>query len=310
MGWIVWDYDLENKFVKFISYGKYRAENTISSYKSDLEQFVKFLSCDRISEAEKLGDIFVYKQNENQQTSLLISADTEKIRAFMSYLQKNNYSLASIRRKLATLICFYNFLTSGHWINYNPTTGIKPPKVKRHKPKILTEEQIWRLLHLPNLENWVGARDRAILELLCNTGIRVSELVKLNINDVDLTNLRVEITSPSGKKRFLSLTVPVFQALNYYLKLRQRKTGFNDTFPQSPLFTNKFGRRLDARSTDRRIEKYISLAGLDQSISPYDLRHSFAQKLLQQGTDVDELRRLFGFEATSATQLYVESLRQ
>jgi site-specific recombinase XerD len=310
MGWIVRDCDLENEFVKFISYSKYRAENTIISYRSDLEQFVKFLSCDRLAEAEKLGDIFVSKQNENQQESLLISADIEKVRAFMSYLQKNNYSRASIRRKLATLICFYDFITSQHWVNYNPTTGIKPPKVIRHKPKILTKKQIWQLLHLPNLENWVGARDRAILELLCSTGIRVSELVKLNINDIDLTNLQVKIISPSRKKRFLSLTVPVVQALNYYLKLRQRKTGFDDTSLQSFLFTNKFGRRLDARSTDRRFEKYISLAGLDQSITPYDLRHSFAQKLLQQGTNVDELRRLFGFEATSATQLYVESLRQ
>jgi site-specific recombinase XerD len=272
------------------------------------------LSCDKIAEAKKSGDIFVSRQNanpaENQQESLLTGADTEKIKSFISYLQKEKYSQASIRRKLATLICFYNFLISQRWGNYNPTTGIKPPKVNRHKPKILTEEQIWQLLHLPNLENWVGARDRAMLELLCSTGIRVSELIKLDINDVDLVNLLLKITSPSGKKRFVNFTGPTDQVLNYYLKLRRRKTDFANKNSQNPLFVNKFGKRFDARSADRRIEKYISLAGLDKSITPYDFRHSLAQKLLRQGAKVKELHQLLGFESNSATQLYVESLKQ
>jgi len=307
------DCDLTSEFLKFISYGKHRAENTISSYRSDLGQFVKFLSCGKIVETEELGVISVPYQNgnppENQQESLLTSTDTEKVKSFISYLQKEKYSQASIRRKFATLICFYNFLTSQHWASYNPTTGIEPPKVKRHKPKILTEEQIWQLFHLPNLENWVGARDRAMLELLCSTGIRVSELIRLDINDLDLVNLQLKITSPSGKKRLLSLTDTVAQTLNYYLKLRQRKTGFDNKNPQSPLFANKFGKRLDARSADRRIEKYISLAGLDKSITPYDFRHSLAQKLLRQGAKVKELHQLLGFESNSAAQLYVESLK-
>jgi site-specific recombinase XerD len=307
------DCDLTSEFLKFISYGKHRAENTISSYRSDLEQFLIFLSCGKIVETEKLEIIPIPHQSgnlpENQQESLLTSADTEKIKSFISYLQKEKYSQASIRRKFATLICFYKFLTSQHWVSYNPTTGIEPQKIKKHKPKILTEEQIWQLLHLPNLENWVGARDRAVLELLCSTGIRVSELIRLDINDLDLVNLRLKITASSGKKRFLSLTSPVAQTLNYYLKLRQRKTGFDNKHSQTPLFANKFGRRLDARSTDRRIEKYISLAGLDKSITPYDFRHSLAQKLLRQGADVEELHQLLGFESNSATQLYVESLK-
>ncbi len=303
------DCDLENEFIKFISYGKHRAENTISSYRSDLEQFVKFLSCDEIAEAEKLEDIFVSGQNSNQRESLLAGADTGKIRAFLDFLQKSNYSAASIRRKFATLICFYNFLTSQHWINDNPTTGIEPPQVQRCRPKILTEERIWQILHLPNLDNWVGARDRAMLELLCCTGIRISELIKLDINDVDLTDLRLKITSPNRKKRTLDITATAAQTINYYLKLMQREIGFDIENPQNPLFVNRFGKRLDARSADRRIEKYISLAGLDKSITPYNFRHTFAQKLLRQGAGIERLEHLLGFGSNSAAQLYIESLK-
>ncbi|MDD5011166.1 MAG: tyrosine-type recombinase/integrase [Phycisphaerae bacterium] len=303
------DCDLENEFVKFISYGKHRAENTISSYRSDLEQFEKFLSCDENGDTEKLEDIFVSKQNPNQSESLLIGADAGKIRAFLDSLEKSNYSTASIRRKFATLICFYNFLISQHWINDNPTTDIEPPQVQKSKPKILTDEQIWQILHLPSLDNWVGARDRAMLELLCCTGIRISELIKLNINDVDLTALRLKITSPNRRKRTLNLTGTAAQTINYYLKLMQRETGFDIENLQSPLFVNRFGKRLDARSTDRRIEKYISLAGLDKSITPYNFRHTFAQKLLRQGIAIDELHQLLGFGSNSAAQLYVESLK-
>jgi len=274
---------------------------------------VKFLSCDEIAEAEKLEDIFVSGQSvnqaENQRESLLIGADAEKIRVFMDFLEKSNYSQASIRRKFATLICFYNFLTSQHWINDNPTIGITPPQVQKPKPKILTEEQIWQILHLPNLDNWIGARDRAMLELLCCTGIRISELIKLDINDVDLTNLRLKITSSGRKKRTLDLTGTAAQTINYYLKLMQREIGFDIENPQNPLFVNRFGKRLDARSTDRRIEKYISLAGLDRSVTPYDFRHTFAQTLLRQGASIERLHQLLGFGSNSAAQLYVESLK-
>ncbi|MFA5292681.1 MAG: tyrosine-type recombinase/integrase [Phycisphaerae bacterium] len=305
------DCDLKNEFLKFISYGKHRANRTINSYRSDLDQFVTFLSYEN-AETEKLEIVPISGQKTNrpeeQSASFLIKADTKKVRAFMSHLQRRNYSQASIRRKFATLLCFYNFLNSQHWLDYNPMTEIKPPKVKKHTPKILTDEQIWQLLHTPNLDNWLGARDRAMLELLCNTGIRVSELVNLNIGDVNLGNLQLAITSSNDKKRFISLTGAVAGTLNYYLKLMQRKTAFDDKNPQNPIFVNKFGTRLDVRSADRRIEKYIALAGLDKSITPYDFRHSFAQKLLRQGADIDELHRLFGFESTSATQLYVESL--
>jgi len=306
------DCDLKNEFLKFISYGKHRANRTISSYRSDLEQFVTFLLSYENAGTEKLESAPPSEQTTNQPeeraASFLINADTKKVRAFMSHLQKRNYSQASIRRKFATLLCFYNFLNSQHWLDYNPITKIKPPKVKKHIPEILTEEQIWQLLHIPNLDNWLGARDRAILELLCNTGIRVSELVNLDISDADLDNLQLVVTSSGDKKRFISLTDAIAGALNYYLKLMERKTNFDSKHQRNPLFVNKFGTRLDVRSADRRIEKYIALAGMDKSITPYDFRHSFAQKLLQQGAGIDELHRLFGFESTSATQLYVESL--
>ena len=304
------DCDLINEFVQFISYGKNRALRTIENYRLDLEQFMAFLN--HKTGTVKAEGVCAAQQQSNEaeasSASFLTNVNTRKVTSFVSYLRKTNYSYASIRRKLATLICFYKFLNSQHWLNYNPMTDVKLPKVKKHTPKILTEEQIWKLIHIPSLDSWIGARDRAILELLCNNGIRVSELIHLDMDDIDFNNMHISITSPSGKRRTVNITAVTAETLNYYLKLKPDKTPSNNKVSEKPLFINRFGSRLDTRSTDRRIEKYIRLVGLDKSITPYDLRHTLAQKLLQQGTDVNELHLLLGLDSLPATQLYAESL--
>jgi site-specific recombinase XerD len=311
-GCIVRDCDLINAFTDFIRYGKHRAERTIINYRSDLEQFVSFL----ISEESLTGEgKYVYNPQESQQpgepdnTSALQNVTPDKVRFFMNYLQNKNYSRASIRRKQATLICFYDFLYSQYRFDFNPTIGVEAPKVEKRKPKILTEEQIWKLLHLAEPANWLGARDRAMLELLCNTGIRVSELVSLDMENIDFDRQLLRVTSGSGKQRQLKLPSTTTETIRHYLQLRQKQIGFYEKSGRTALFVNKFGRRLDTRSADRRIEKYILQAGLDKSITPYDLRHSFARKLVEQGTNALQLCRLLGFESASAAQLYAELLK-
>ena len=160
------DCDLINEFVDFIRHGKHRAERTITSYRSDLEQFVGFLVSESLTGREEYVSLPKASQQprEPDHGSVLQNVNPNKVRAFMSYLQKKDYRQASIRRKLATLICFYDFLYSQHRLDFNPTTGVEPPKVEKNKPKILTEEQIAKLLHLPDINNWLGARDRAMLE--------------------------------------------------------------------------------------------------------------------------------------------------
>jgi integrase/recombinase XerD len=227
----------------------------------------------------------------------------------MNYLQNKNYSQASIRRKQAAIICFYDFLYSQHWSDVNPTIGVEAPRVEKRRPEILTDEQIWKLLHLPEPANWLGARDRAMLELLCNTGIRVSELVSLDIENIDFGIQLLQVTSGSGKQRRLKLLSTTIETIRHYLQLRQRKIGFYEKTGRTALFANKFGRRLDTRSADRRIKKYILQAGLNKSITPYDLRHSFAQRLMANGANAMQLCQLLGFESVSAARLYAESLK-
>lgn len=306
------DCDLINAFTDFIRYGKHRAERTIINYRSDLEQFVSFL----ISEESLTGEgKYVYFPQESQQHSeldeafVLQNVTSDKVRVFMNYLQNKNYSRASIRRKQATLICFYDFLYSQHWSDFNPTIGVETPKVEKRKPKILTEEQTWKLLHLAELTNWLGARDGAMLELLCNTGIRVSELVSLDIENIDFDRQSLRVTSGSGKQRQLELPSTTIETIRHYLQLRQKQISFYEKSGRTALFVNKFGRRLDTRSADRRIEKYILKANLNKSITPYDLRHSFAQRLIAHGANAVQLCQLLGFESACAAKLYAESLK-
>jgi len=290
--------DLINAFVDFIRDIKHRAQRTIINYRSDLEQFVSFLTS---GENRQPGEL--------EQASVLQNVSTDKIRAFMNYLQNKNYSQASIRRKQATLICFYNFLHSQHRSAFNPAIGVKVPKVEKRKPQILTEEQLWKLLYLPEPADWLGARDRAMLELLCNTGIRVSELVNLDVENIDFQRQMLRVISGSGKQRQLELPLSAIEAIRHYLLLRQKQIGFYKKSAGTALFINKFGGRLDTRSADRRIKKYILQVGLNKSITPYDLRHSFAQKLIEQGSDAGRLCRLLGFESVCTAQLYAESLK-
>ena len=303
------DCDLISEFVDFIRYGKHRAERTIAGYKNDIEQFVDFLALSCPAE----GEDFVSSSHRNLQACrpekasvMLPSVTAEQVKGYMNNLQSNGYSSPSVRRKLASLICFYHFLFSKSLISSNPIDNIHIPQTQKHEPKILTEEQLWQLLHFPSLDNWLSARDRAILELLCNSGIRVSELVKLNNSDIDLGKLSLRILDKQNKERRLQLLPATFDAMRYYTKLKQDQFCSCD---ENALFVNKFGKRLDTRSVDRRIEKYLKQAGLNKLISPYDLRHTFAVRLINKGASVDQLCQLLGFESKNTAKIYADSIK-
>ncbi|MCX5633804.1 MAG: tyrosine-type recombinase/integrase [Phycisphaerae bacterium] len=306
------DCDLINVFADFIRYGKRRAERTITSYRSDLEQFVDFLISESLTGQGEHAAYFsekIQQPHKTDQSSVLPNVDSDKVRAFMKYLRNKNYSQASTRRKLATLICFYNFLCSHHRLDFNPIVGVEVPRVEKRKPGILTEEQIHKLPHLPDIINWLGARDKAMLELLCNTGIRVSELVNLDIDDVDFDKQSLRVTSGSGKQRQLNLPLTAIETIRHYLQLVQKQIGSQEKSDRTALFINKFGKRLDTRSADRRIEKYILQAGFDKSVTPFDLRHSFAQKLISNGASDTQLCQLLGFESVCTARSYAELLK-
>ena len=187
---------------------------------------------------------------------------------------------------------------------------IRTPKQTKRLPKAITVEQIDKLLSMPDKRDTLGARDCAILETLYSTGVRVSELVEINRNHLDLTDQTLRVRGKGKKERIVPLGSHALNAIRNYLTLLEpdprfsslRQRSLND--PGLPLFVNKNGGRLSSRSVRRKLDKYLAAADLDPSISPHTLRHSFATHLLDNGADLRSVQELLGHQSLSTTQIY------
>jgi integrase/recombinase XerC len=229
--------------------------------------------------------------------------DTEAVRIFMSHLRENNYSKSTVARKLATLRSFYKFLVRRGKLSANPVASIRTPKQDKRLPQCLDIEQIEKLLSNPDTTTLLGARDRAILEMLYSTGMRVSELVALDVADVDLGSNVVRVQGKGKKQRVIPVGPGAVKAVIHYLDLR--RSGAQAGKPDvAALFINKHGQRLSTRSVRRKLDKYLLEAGLDLSVSPHTLRHSFATHMLRRGADLRSVQQLLGHQSLSTTQIY------
>ncbi|RIK66226.1 MAG: tyrosine recombinase XerC [Planctomycetota bacterium] len=233
----------------------------------------------------------------------LLSVSAEQIRSFLAFLHEREYSKATAARKLATLRSFYKFCLRRGYISQNPVASIRTPKQEKRLPKFLEVEQIQKLLSTPDDSTLLGARDRAMLETLYSTGVRVSELVALNIADVDATGECLRIRGKGRKERVSPIGPTAIVAIKKYLEMRIRDPR-NATFDQQPLFVNKHGQRLSTRSVRRKLDKYLIMCGLDPSISPHTIRHTFATHMLNNGADLRSVQELLGHQSISTTQVY------
>lgn len=232
----------------------------------------------------------------------IISADTEYLRSFLSYLAESSYSPATMARKIATLRSFYKWLERNNCIDSNPMALIRTPRQKKRLPKAIDVEQVEKLLSAPNDKTLLGARDRAILETLYSTGIRVSELVGINFGDIDETGQAIVIRGKGRKERIVPLGTHAMTAISHYLGIMQTNNVPNES--ADPLFINKHTTRLSTRSVRRKVSKYLEQVGLDPAISPHTLRHSFATHLLDNGADLRSVQELLGHQSLSTTQIY------
>ena len=232
----------------------------------------------------------------------VVNADTEYLRSFLAYLAESNYSPATMARKIATLRSFYKWLERNNAVDSNPMTLIRTPRQKKRLPKAIDVEQVEKLLSAPNDKTLLGARDRAILETLYSTGIRVSELVGINFGDIDETGQALVIRGKGRKERIVPLGTHAMTAISHYLGVLDANNISND--PADPLFINKHTTRLSTRSVRRKVSKYLEQVGLDPAISPHTLRHSFATHLLDNGADLRSVQELLGHQSLSTTQIY------
>ncbi len=242
-------------------------------------------------------------------TDIVAQADPEAIRSYLAYLADQRYSPATMARKIATLRSFYKWAQRRGYMPTNPMTLIRTPRQSKRLPKAITVEQIELLLSAPDDNEVLGARDRAILETLYSTGIRISELVGLDVMDLDDAGEALRIRGKGKKERLVPLGSHALGSIRQYMRLLRAdaRLGAHLMTPgggDRPLFVNKHGGRLSSRSVRRKLDKYLRQVGLDPDISPHTLRHSFATHLLDNGADLRSVQELLGHQSLSTTQVY------
>ncbi len=274
---------------------------------ADIEQFRGFMTSSRedsyASQSDYSSDSAIATQVETKQ-DVFVGVDVAAVRAYLSLLNDKNLSKSTMARKIATLRSFYKFLEKRSYIDSNPVKSIRTPKQETKLPKYLELEQIEKLLDTPSMDNWLGIRDRAIMETLYSAGLRVSELVSLNMQDIDFLGEVIHVVGKGKKERIAPIGISALQAIQHYIELRTRWLQSNGDTSEPALFLNKHGKRLSTRSVRRKMDKYLAMAGLDPSISPHTLRHSFATHMLNRGADLRSVQELLGHKSLSTTQVY------
>jgi integrase/recombinase XerC len=275
----------EEAFISYLRYERNMSPETIRAYEKDLYQFMRFF------------------RNRDGVKKSPAEINSLEIREFLANLREKNYQKTTIVRKLATIRSFYKFLLKKNYVQGNPLTEIPTPKVEKKLPRFLGVEEVEKLLNAPKGDAFQSVRDRSILETLYSTGLRVSELTGLNIQDVDLSAEIIKANGKGSRERVVPVGSFALKAIKHYIELREKllSPGAKQT---DALFLNRFGERLSSRSIRKILDKYIRMTGLDERTSPHTLRHSFATHLLNRGANLRIVQELLGHKHLSTTQIY------
>jgi len=302
--------DLAQKFLHSLQFEKNFSEHTLKSYRGDLEHFVAFLLAPAGETAAPAGKAPAPAESaaspepsEEAIRTAVLGVDVLSLRRYLAALRDSQYSRATVARKLATLRSFYKYLCRTGVLADNPVAVIRTPKQERRLPKFLDPSEIQRLLDAPKGDDLLTIRDRAILETIYSTGMRVSELCRLDLDDVDFLGEVVRLRGKGRKERLAPIGSYAVKAIKAYLEARKTHS-HAAAFDAKPLFLNRHGRRLNQRSVRRKLSKYLAEAGLDPNVSPHTLRHSFATHMLNRGADLRAVQELLGHRSLSTTQIY------
>jgi len=273
---------LIERFIHYLAVERGLALNTLESYQRDLVSYVEFVS--------KSG---IHDLNQTRRANII---------AFLANLQRKGRATSTISRNLASLRAFYGFLLRDGLIDGDPTTNLESPKIEKRLPKVLSVKEVEALLEGPDTGAVAGIRDKAMLELLYATGIRVSELVSLNQSDVNLNMGFLKCYGKGSKERIIPLGSVALQAVSDYI-MRSRSKLLRNPGEES-LFLNHHGQRLSRQGFWKIIKKYAGNADIDKEITPHTLRHSFATHLLENGADLRAVQEMLGHADISTTQIY------
>jgi len=271
-----------NKYINYLEAERNASVYTVRNYTHDLLDFFSFLRAKKISSLNEV--------------------DKHVMRDYLSYLIKQGFVKASIARKLSAIRSLYRYLLREGMVPASPVANTTSPKLDKRLPSFLTPKETVQLLEASDLSTPQGQRDRALLELLYASGLRVSELVSLDLGQLNLDTDEIRVWGKGAKERVVLMGKPAAEALSTYLSQgRPKLLGEKKT---SALFVNRNGGRLTGRSVQRILEKYTRVAGISKRVHPHMLRHTFATHLLDGGADLRVVQELLGHANLSSTQIY------
>ena len=257
--------------------------HTIKAYKNDLNRFNYFL-------------------NNTLSRKKLAKINRNDIRKFLAEEYDNGYSSKTVARRLATIKSYFKYLVKTELIQENISIHINSPKVPKKLPNFVDKNLIDTLMKTPSLDTHIGIRDRAVLELFYSTGMRLSELVNMNIGDFEINKKLIRVIGKGNKERMIPYGRTAESAIKNYLKIRN--ISLKPAFANKPLFVNSSEKRISKRTIQRRMNNYIKIVADGKRIGPHLLRHTFATHLLDNGADIRAVKDLLGHSSLSSTQIY------
>lgn len=271
-----------NNFLEFLKNDKKLSENTLQSYRRDIVQYEEYIS----------------KKNTDY-----LNVESEDIGSYLKYLQKSNKKSSTISRSLASIRSFYQYLLRTKVITKDPTDGIQSPKIEKKAPSVLSSQEVELLLEQPSTEDLKGMRDKAMLEFAYATGMRVTEIISLDIDSVNLDQGFV-VCKNGAKQRNIPLGTMSLKALKDYIEKARPIIIKDDSI--KALFVNINGKRLTRQGFWKIVKYYKEQAHISKEITPHVLRHSFATHLLQNGADLKAIQTMLGHSDISSTQVYMQ----
>jgi len=273
---------LVRSYVNYLGAERQVSAYTVRNYSHDLRHFLEFLVKERVATLEEI--------------------DRSLLRRYIEVLIEQGVQKASVSAKLSALRSFYRYLISQDFVSSNPLLAISSPKLEKRLPIFLSSSEAAKLVEIPNAAAPLGQRDKALLELIYAAGLRVSEVVALNVDSVELEAREIRAWGKGSKERMVLMGVPAASALRLYLEDGRKKLLGN--YRNEALFVNRYGRRLSVRSVQNITKKCEIKAGLDKRVHPHTLRHSFATHLLDGGADLRVVQELLGHANLATTQVY------
>lgn len=284
---MIWDFI--NKFIAYIKVERHLSPHTTSNYRRDLTGFAQFLKERNL----KIADL-----------------TNSRCREYLIYLERGLYGRKSIARKISALRSFFKYLVQENFVPKNPWELLATPRLPGKLPNFLYIEEMKRLLDAPDPKDPAGLRDRAILELIYASGIRVTELIGISLADLDLERGELTVLGKGNKERIVVIGSYAQAALHAYIKHGRTKILDTTRKKEKKIFVNLRGDPLTQRSVERMILHYTKKAGIPKKVTPHTLRHTFATHLLAGGADLRTVQELLGHKNLSTTQVYTHITKE